>query len=180
MHNLADVLRRLNNLIRVGTVTEVDGKRARVKTGDNLTPLRPWMTQRAGDDSTWWAPSVGEQVLLLSPGGDLAQAIILPALYQDDFPAPETDPDIRTTRYRDGTTVEHNMKDKTLSVSPAGDLTLQIAGDCVLHTTGTVEVVADGDATVSAQGNGTLAANGNIDVEAGGILNLSGTMVNLN
>lgn len=176
----SDILRRLNNLIRLGTIYEVEGKRARVETGGNLTPLRPWIADRAGEDSTWWAPSVGEQVLLLSPGGDLAQAVILPALYQDDFPAPETDPDIRATRYRDGTTVEHNLKDKTLTIAPAGDLTVQIAGDCLLHTTGNAEVVADGDATVAAQGNGTLAANGNIDVEAGGILNLSGTMVNLN
>lgn len=176
----SELKRLLNNLIRLGTVTEVDGTRARVKTGENLTPLRPWMTQRAGEDSTWWAPSVGEQVLLLSPGGDLAQAIILPALYQDEFPAPETDPDIRKTQYRDGTSVEHNLVEKTLTIAPAGDLTVQIAGDCLLHTTGNAEVVADGDATVAAQGNGTLAANGNIDVDAGGILNLSGNMVNLN
>nr|BDD47144.1 baseplate assembly protein [Saccharospirillaceae bacterium] len=176
----SELLRLINNLIRVGTVTEVDGNRASIATGDNTVPMRPWLTHHAGEDATWWAPSVGEQVVLLSPTGDLNQAIILPALYQDEFPAPETDPGIRTTQYRDGTTVQHNLKEKTLSIAPAGDVTIEIAGECLLHAMGNVEVVADGDATVSAQGNGALAANGNVDVEAGGILNLSGTMVNLN
>ncbi|TGG92548.1 phage baseplate assembly protein V [Natronospirillum operosum] len=168
----SEVRRLITNLIRLGTIAEVDGARARVQTGANLTPWCAWLTQRAGDDSTWWAPSVGEQVILLSPGGDLAQAVILPALYQDEFPAPESDPAVRRTQYRDGTYIEHNTDTRQMTIAPAGDLAIHVAGHCTLSTTGDVDVLAEG--------NGTLAAAGNVEVEAGAILNLKGTIVNLN
>ncbi len=184
----SELLRLINNLIRIGTVTEVEGKRASVATGDNTIPLRPWLTAHAGKDATWWAPSVGEQVLLLSPTGDLNQAIILPALYQEAFEAPEPNPDVRRTNYRDGTYVEHNLKEKTLTVAPAGDLSILVNGSCVLNTTGDVDVLAEGNALVAADGNaeliaggnGTIAAAGNLEVEADGILNLAGLRINLN
>ncbi|WP_082814689.1 phage baseplate assembly protein V [Collimonas fungivorans] len=45
-----------------------------------------WVTHRAGDARTWWSPSVGEQVVLLLPGGDLTAGVILQAVYSDAFP----------------------------------------------------------------------------------------------
>ncbi|MEO6921012.1 MAG: phage baseplate assembly protein V [Collimonas sp.] len=36
------------------------------------------MTLRAGDAQTWFPPSMGEQVIVLSPEGDFANAAILP------------------------------------------------------------------------------------------------------
>ncbi|UMT46983.1 hypothetical protein AOY90_15755 [Escherichia coli] len=37
-----------------------------------------WLTHRAGRSRTWWAPSVGEQVLILAVGGELDTAFVLP------------------------------------------------------------------------------------------------------
>lgn len=148
--------RRLDNLIRLGTVAEVIGDRARVQTGDNLTGLRPWLTHRAGADASWWAPSVGEQVVLLSPGGDLAQALILPALYQSAHAAPSTNPAVHQVTYRDGTQLTVDTNAKTLSIKPAGGLTIQVQGDV------------------------TLTAQGQCTVTAGGVLKLTGQLVQLN
>ena len=47
-----------------------------------VTVWLPWLTARAGTVITWSALSLGEQVLLLAPTGDLAQAFVLPAVYQ--------------------------------------------------------------------------------------------------
>ncbi|MET3516472.1 phage baseplate assembly protein V, partial [Pseudacidovorax sp. 1753] len=72
---LPDVLRKLENLVRTGTIAEVrhelPGALVRVQIGKNLTDWRPYHDLRAGNTRTWNPPTVGEQVTLLSPDGDL-------------------------------------------------------------------------------------------------------------
>ncbi|HDL8750097.1 TPA: phage baseplate assembly protein V, partial [Yersinia enterocolitica] len=47
---ITEILRLLRNLIRIGTVAEVDLDQAlcRVATGDNITGWLNWLTLRAG------------------------------------------------------------------------------------------------------------------------------------
>lgn len=68
---LTEIMRLITNLIRTGIVTEVDRENwlCRVKTGDLETNWISWLTLRAGNARTWWRPSEGEQVVLLSLGG---------------------------------------------------------------------------------------------------------------
>ncbi|HAZ7306239.1 TPA: phage baseplate assembly protein V [Escherichia coli] len=70
-------MRLITNLIRTGVVTEVDRENwlCRVKTGDLETNWINWLTLRAGKSRTWWKPSVGEQVVLFSLGGNLESDI---------------------------------------------------------------------------------------------------------
>ncbi len=70
---LTEIMRLITNLIRTGVVTEVDREHwlCRVKTGDLETNWINWLTLRAGNARTWWRPSEGEQVVLLSLGGNL-------------------------------------------------------------------------------------------------------------
>lgn len=79
---LAETERLLANLIRVGTVAALDVAAARVTVdvGGLTTDWLPWIAGRAGATRTWSAPRPGEQVLVLVPYGDLAQAVVLPAL----------------------------------------------------------------------------------------------------
>lgn len=67
---LTEIMRLITNLIRTGVVTEVDRENwlCRVKTGDLETNWISWLTLRAGNARTWWRPSEGEQVVLLSLG----------------------------------------------------------------------------------------------------------------
>ena len=69
---LTEIMRLITNLIRTGVVTEVDRTNwlCRVKTGDLETNWINWLTLRAGNARTWWKPSEGEQVVLLSLGGN--------------------------------------------------------------------------------------------------------------
>ncbi|WP_244859251.1 hypothetical protein [Shewanella dokdonensis] len=45
---LADLRRRIDNLLRLGTVEAVRAGECRVKSGELLTDWRPYLTQRAG------------------------------------------------------------------------------------------------------------------------------------
>jgi len=83
--------RRLANIVRLGTVEQADYAKARIRVrcGDMLTGWLPWLTTRAGKDITWWAPDIGEQVVVLSPSGEPAQGVVLFAVYQNSSPQPE-------------------------------------------------------------------------------------------
>ena len=80
MNSLAELARLIENLIRLGTVAEVqvEPPRVRVKTGNVTTAWRPWFALRAGEDREWDPPTVGEQVILFSPSGNLAQGVTRP------------------------------------------------------------------------------------------------------
>lgn len=86
-----EILRRLENIARVGTIAEVrTGRpaRCRIRCGNITTNWIPWVTGRAAGEagSVWWPPKVGEQCLMLAPGGDLMNAVVLPGAYSDANP----------------------------------------------------------------------------------------------
>ncbi|QRX80876.1 phage baseplate assembly protein V [Glaciimonas sp. PAMC28666] len=117
--DISELLRLILNLIRLGTIAEIDHdtQRVRVQVGNNLTNWRPWATTRAGGAQTWWPPTIGEQVVLLSPEGNFDHAVIFPAVYSDQFAPPSTNPDHHTTRYGDGTIVQYDSAVHTLSAT---------------------------------------------------------------
>ena len=142
---IAEIERRLANLIRLATVTEADYRQARVRVrvGELVSGWLPWSTRRAAGDSSWWAPEVGEQVILLAPGGDLAQAVVSGALFQAMHPAPATTPNRRRTVYADGAVIEYDREAHRLTATlPPG---------------GTVRLVADGG--LSIEGDVTIAGD---------------------
>lgn len=130
MNNVAELLRLINNLIRLGTVAEVDyaTARLRVQIGELLTAWLPWLELRAGTTRTWSPPTVGEQVLVLSPGGDLAAAIVIAGIYQQAHPAPSSDPSVIGKWLPDGTRVEYDHSAHTLTVRCVGDVAVHAAG----------------------------------------------------
>lgn len=118
----AETERILANLIRVGTVAQLDEANARVKVSvaGLTTDWLPWITARAGATRTWSAPRPGEQVVVLAPYGDPAQAVVLPSLYQDSHPAPSNTKDAEHVIFPDGSTVDYNSASNTLNVTVAG------------------------------------------------------------
>jgi phage baseplate assembly protein V len=65
-----------------------------------------WPTCRAGRSRVWWAPSVGEQVLILAIGGELDTAFVLPGIFSDDHPASSASPDALHVAFPDGAFIE--------------------------------------------------------------------------
>jgi len=171
--DLSDLLRLLQNLIRLGTIAEVKGTKARVRLGPTLTTeWLKWATRRAGNTRTWSAPTVGEQVIVFSPGGDLTRGIILPALYSQAFDAPESNPTIHTTHYPDGAVVQYDHATHALTATLPGG-TATITADRV--TSNAPSTICTGDLTVmknlivmqSATVNGTTTLNGGVNAKAG-------------
>ncbi|CAI0766449.1 phage baseplate assembly protein V [Serratia quinivorans] len=115
---LSELLRLLTNLIRIGTISEVDTENGlcRVQTGGlETTPLK-WLTMRAGSARTWWAPSIGEQVLILSMAGELTTAFVLPAIFSDAHPAPSDSEGALVAEFPDGARFSYDPEASALTV----------------------------------------------------------------
>jgi len=170
-YRLAELERRLWNLLRLGVVAEADyaGALVRVRSGDLLTGWIPWLTRRASNDADWWAPEVGEQVVLLSPGGEPEQAVALPALYQSAHSAPAAIEYVRRVTYADGTTVEYDRDAHILKVYCVGDIQVRAAGDVKLSVDGSVTANVSGNVTADIDGDVALTSGGRLDVEAAAV-----------
>lgn len=99
----AETQRRLHNIATIGTVTHIDADSAlmRLAVGDNVTDWVNIPSIAAGSISVWRCPSIGEQYLLVSPSGELANAIPVISLYSEHNPSPSTDPNEIRIRYND-------------------------------------------------------------------------------
>lgn len=99
----AEHQRRLHNIATIGTVIDIDADTAlmRLAVGENETDWVNVPTIAAGAISVWRCPSIGEQYLLVSPSGELANAIPVISLYSEHNPSPSTDPNEIRIRYND-------------------------------------------------------------------------------
>ncbi|MEB7277604.1 phage baseplate assembly protein V [Enterobacter asburiae] len=142
--SIQDISRTIRNLIRTGIVTDIDLVEGlcRVQTGGMQTTWLNWLTCRAGRSRVWWAPSVGEQVLLLAIGGELDTAFVLPGIFSDDNPAPSTSPDAIHVAFPDGAVIEYDPDNGALTVSgiKTADVT---ASDSITATVPVVLVKAE-------------------------------------
>ena len=110
--------------MRPGTVLEADYAKARIRVslGRNKTAWLPWLTTRAGQDRTGHPPGVGEQVLVISPSGELAQGYVMPGgIYKNDFPANGDSDSVSRTTYGDGAVIEYDRSAHSYAATiPAG------------------------------------------------------------
>lgn len=151
MNDFAQLNRLLENLVRLGTVAEVDHQaaRVRVQSGRLLTGWLPWLTLRAGDDREWNPPTEGEQVVLLSPSGQTANGVALVGLYSDQHPANGDRAGLHRRTYRDGAVIEYDsIAHRLRAVLPAG-------GSTELVSTGGITITGD----ITHQGNYTQTGN---------------------
>lgn len=172
---LGDAIRRLENIVRIGIIHEINHNKARctVQTGGIITTFLPWITLRAGADKTWDAPTIGEQCLVLAPSGELATAVVIYGIYSTQNPPPSTKPNIKTRHFEDGAmitydTQTHNLKailpsDGTAIITATGGITLN--GDTVIN--GNLSVSDNISATGTMQSAGSISSQG--DVTAGNI-----------
>lgn len=153
--DLIDLLRRLENLIRIGTIIDVDLSGEiplyRVKTGELETDWIAATTQRAGTAKKSHAYTIGEQVVLMAPSGDMGAAMVSHALNSAANQYPDNHPTRDRTVYPDGAVIEYDPSSGALDVTGIKTATIQagvlITIDCPESKfTGNVEI--DGNALV--------------------------------
>lgn len=168
---VADLHRRLGNVVRAGKVASVDLASAtcRVTIGELLTAPLPFISSKAGDDRTWHPPEVGEQVIVLAPGGELSCGFVLGGVYTTAHPAPSASAEVSKMIYKDGTvaTYDRALHSLTLDIPHSGSsLSITVNGNATVHASGNALVEAEGNATLSAGAVGRIEAGTRIDIVA--------------
>ncbi len=145
---ITELHRRLANLVMLGKVVEADYghviPKLKVNIGELQTAWLPMLTQRAGNDVSWWPLEVGEQVVVLSPSGDLTQGVVLGAINQKSVPAIADHNSVHRMIYADGAVIEYDRETHQLNA--------------VLPDGATTELVSDGGVTII----GDVIVTGNI------------------
>lgn len=147
----ADTNRRLENIVRFGTIKTINPSkpipRVIVNLGDIETPEIRCLNIRSGDDATWDMPSINEECVVISPCGDIGPtSFVLYGFYNDDHPAPSDDLNKKIRMFADGCVIAYDIAAHHLSA--------------VLPNGGTAVLTADGGVTV----NGDTTINGNLQV----------------
>lgn len=159
-----ELARLLANVLRVGTVAQVRARPAacRVQMGQLLTDWLPWLSTRAGGQRgrTWWPPRVGEQCLVLSPGGELAQGRVLFGLFSDAF-APGSDKLEALRVDLSGQEFFEHDGHGNAKLKIAKKLTLEV-GEGITLQVGSTRITADGQTITLEAGGGraVLSADG--------------------
>lgn len=167
--NLADLARLIENIVRFGTVAEVQMQPPRVKVGSGniTTTWLPWLNLRAGADREWDPPTIGEQVVLLSPSGNLAQGVALTGLFSDLITANGDREGLHRRTYRDGAVIEYDsIAHRLRAILPEGGIT-DITSTGGINIVGPINHVGD----YTQQGNQAVTGTVTIseDVIAAGI-----------
>lgn len=157
MNPIADLRRRLDNMIRPGTIFAVDHAtaRCRVKTGSIITGWLRYFVGRSGSVRRHSAPTSGEQCVVFSPSGEMAAGFVLVGLNCDQFPAPSDNPFLDSSTYSDGTWLGYDMG--------SGEMTVVLAagGKLILRAPGGVQI----EGNIDVAGTVTVSE----DVIAGGV-----------
>jgi len=130
--------RRIENIVRTARIFEVDFERpqprVRVEDEDWKSDWLPWLEARAYEEATWSPPQIGERVMLLAPGGDLDQAVIMTGLFCEDFPVPSREEKQSMRRFADGAFTRHDSETHLweLQLPPTGKYRITI-GPSVLE-----------------------------------------------
>ncbi|WP_265024417.1 MULTISPECIES: phage baseplate assembly protein V [unclassified Wolbachia] len=142
---ISEMQRKLANIVRIGVVKEVDYEKAkvRVKIGELLTDFLPWITSRAGEERSWLPPSINEQVVILSPLGELSLGVVLAGIYQQNYSAPENSEMINSLVFQDGTKLLYDKESKNLEISVVDKLNFKVGKSEIEMTKSGIKLKAE-------------------------------------
>lgn len=176
--HISELIRRLENLLRPGTIGRVDVQRARVRVraGGIVSNWLPWFTLRAGSARHWSAPSIGEQCMLLAPGGDLANGVVLVGIFSQASPPNDNRDHTHATHYPDGSFAEYDHKQHRALLQCVGDIESQAEGAMRYQAQGPIVIESGQSITLRVGGASiVLTASGasvDPDIVGGGRVSL--------
>jgi phage baseplate assembly protein V len=137
---IAELERRFANMMRHGTVEQVDAKKQRLRIrlgeGDDGAPfIGPWVpyAQLAGDLKLHTPPSKGQQMTMLNPTGDFRQAVAIPLTWSDRNQSPSEKPDEHVLTFG---SVRVTLKESELEFKVGDDARLLMTADKIVAEVG--------------------------------------------
>jgi len=173
--NSAEALRRINNLIAIGTVTESKSAEGiamvRVQILNRVTDFLPVM-QKANSYKKEAAPILpGEQVIVLHPYGNGDSGIVLGSIFNKGEKEPAGYSNSKeVTVYMDGTVISYDASSKVMEINAVGTINVTcknanlVAENVTVNATAISVDATSVDITASTTNNGNVSISGNLDV----------------
>ncbi len=185
---LSDLFRRIENVIRIGTIAELDHdkKRLRIQSGELLTDWLPWPASITNNYIHYKTLRINTQVIIASPSGDPAQALIIGQLYSTEIVPPSTGDDdtdaiTELVHFDDGTIIEFWQKDDNdqahLKIHSSQHLTVTCDGNATVNVGKKATITVGEDATATVGGKLTVTSSGDTTVDAPNIKLNSGNPI---
>ncbi len=189
----------MENIIRVGIVTQVYDDRAtvRVQFPDDDGEVSwefPVLQRKTLKDKDYWLPDIGEHVVVVMLPYGQEQGFVIGAFYSDAERSPESTRDKKVIVFEDGTRLEYDRKNHRLYADVKGDVEVKVSGKLTAEVQGKVLVKSSTEVTIQApkinlQNNsptigymegdflleGTLTVRGHLEVE--GDIHATGTII---
>lgn len=157
LRRIPEIERRLRNMVRYGVIEDVDAEKGLAKMIDDgggegqsyTSDWRPW-AEVGGGIKTWRPPTKGQQVVMFSPSGNLADGIIFNAAFSDQNkqPSQKGDEIVETIGDTTVTIRGDSVNIKSAKIVLEGDVHLGGEGGQLVHRKGDVD--SDGDVAVGS------------------------------
>ena len=157
----AELLRRVNNIIAIGTVTESKSSEglslARVQILNRVTDFLPVM-QTANSFKTHASPiKEGEQVIVFQPYGNADGGVILGSLFNKGQKEPVGYNDNKeVTVYMDGTVISYDASSKVMEINAVGAVNITckdatVTADSVTVDSASIDLGTGGKGVITAE-----------------------------
>lgn len=179
--SFSDLSRRVANLVRIGKIAEVKDAQVKVSIGKVTTNWLPILST-AGETSFYIPISVGEQVMVISPYGEMSQAVVLRSIHYNNFVAPE---DKESISFSSKTDFKVNGEGKFEALFTngfefnSGNLSIKVSDGQIRLTSGHASIAAVNDGITIASGSTKIALSDSgiqlscgpsrVDVDSGSI-----------
>lgn len=155
----ADILKKINNLIQVGTISEVksDQALARVDLMGRVTDFLPVLSQSNAFKKHYIPARVSEQVVVLSPFGEASGGLILRGVFNKQTKEPSANTSKEVEEYEDGTKISYDSQAKELKVEASDKIIIVASGDIIV-------TCSNANITATTTHNGNVSINGDLSV----------------
>jgi len=189
----------MENIIRIGIVTQVYDDRAAVRVqfpddDEEVSWEFPVLQRKTFRDKDYWLPDIGEHVVVVMLPYGQEQGFVIGALYSDAEKPPESTRDKKVIVFEDGTRIEYDRKNHRLYADVKGDVEVKVSGKLTAEVQGRVLVKSSKEVTIQAprinlQNNsptigymegdfrivGSLTVEGNVEVD--GNIHATGSII---
>ena len=129
--------------MQVGTITEVDNKKAlaKVMVDDRVSDWLPVLSIASAFKKHFIPTKVNDQVMVLNPHGNNSNGFILRGIFYSDTNVPAGAGDnSEVIEYFDGTLLKFDIEKKLISIDTPNSLNLNVGGDINIVSKGTINI----------------------------------------
>ncbi|OMH40215.1 phage baseplate assembly protein V [Desulfurobacterium indicum] len=151
----------MENVIRVGIVTQVYDDRATVRVqfpddDEEVSWEFPVLQRKTLKDKDYWLPDIGEQVVVVMLPYGQEQGFVIGAIYSEAEKPPESSKGKKVVVFEDGTRIEYDRKNHKLFLDVKGEVEIKVSGNVNLSSEGKVSIKALSNVEIDG-GSGDLS-----------------------